>query len=296
MAAVDTTPAMTAPSKAGQSFWKTAWRRLLRHRPAMLGLIIILTFIAMAIAAPLIAPYDPAKVSMRAALQSPSAEHLLGTDKLGRDVFSRIVVGSRYSLHSAALAVLWAILIGGALGALAGAGGRVVDSIVMRITDVLMAFPSILLAIGIVSWLGKGDLQLTIAVGLALAPTFTRLLRASLLALQQADFVLALRAVGVPPRRILFLHMLPNALTPLIVQATLSLGTTIITVAGLGFLGLGPQDPRIPEWGGMMIEGAQLLQFPHLVLGPGLCLVAVVLGVNLFGDGLRAALDPKVKR
>lgn len=296
MAAVDTTPSVIALSRKGESFWKTARRRLLRHRAAMLGLAVILIFVVMAITAPWIAPYDPAKMSMRAALQSPSAAHLLGTDKLGRDVFSRIVYGSRYSLSSAALTVAWALLIGGAFGAIAGAGGRIVDSIVMRITDVLMAFPSILLAIGVVSWLGKGDFQLTIAVGLSLAPTFTRLLRASLLSLQAADFVTALRAAGIPKWRILFIHTLPNALTPMIVQATLALGTTIITVAGLGFLGLGPQDPRIPEWGGMMIEGAALLQFPHLVLGPGICIVAVVLGVNLFGDGLRDALDPKAKR
>ncbi|MBJ3777018.1 ABC transporter permease [Acuticoccus mangrovi] len=296
MSAADTTaaPATRAPSN---SYWRLVFRRLRRNRPAMAGLVCLVVVILAAVTAPIIAPYDPMKVSLADAYQSPNAAHLMGTDKLGRDILSRVLWGSRNSLKTGFFAVLWGLAIGGVLGSLALWGGRIVDAVVMRFTDVLLAFPGILLAIGVISWLGRGDVQMTLAVGLSLAPIFTRLLRASLLSLQESDFVLALRSVGVPRRQILFRHMLPNALTPLIVQATLQLGTTILTVAGLGFLGLGPEDPRIPEWGTMLIEGAQMIQtFPHLVLGPGACLVAIVVSVNLLGDGLRDALDPRVRR
>jgi peptide/nickel transport system permease protein len=226
----------------------------------------------------------------------PSADHWFGVDQLGRDEFSRIVYGARYSLVVGVVAVSVGLSIGLLLGALAGYVGGGVDSVVMRLMDIMLAIPGLLFAIGVVAVLGPGFWQVMVAVGVVTIPIFARLLRGSVLGQKENDFVLAARAVGVPRRTIVFSHILPNAISPVIVAATLAMATAIIDVAGLGFLGLGPQDPATPEWGTMLTEVDRYLQSaPHLAIAPGIAIVIAVLGFNLIGDGLREALDPKLR-
>lgn len=282
--------------RVSRGLWSDAFRRLLRNPPALLGIVLIAIFVAAAVLAPVVAPFDP--ISDRfTSYQPPSAEHLMGTDKLGRDEFSRILYGAQLSLQVGVISVLMALAMGGLVGALAGALGGRIDAVLMRVVDVLLAIPGILLAIGIVAWLGRGLPQIMLAVAVTNAPIFARLLRGSLLALREADYVVAARSIGASRMRILTRHMLPNALTPLIVQATLALATAIIDVAGLGFLGLGPPDPRTAEWGTMLTEASQLLRrAPWLIFFPGLAITISAIGFNLLGDGLRESLDPRLKR
>ncbi|HET8586812.1 MAG TPA: ABC transporter permease, partial [Candidatus Limnocylindria bacterium] len=259
--------------------------------------VLISIFVLAALLAPVIAPYDPIAGQLADRLQGPSLQHLMGTDLQGRDEFSRILYGAQISLQVSVVAVLMGLAMGGTIGALAGAFGGRVDGILMRFVDVLLAIPGILLAIGIVAWLGRGLPQIMLAVAATTTPLFARLLRGSLLALRDADFVVAARSLGASRWRILFRHMLPNALTPLIVAATLALATAIIDVAGLGFLGLGPPDPRTAEWGTMLTESTRFLRAaPYLLLFPGAVIVLTAVGFNLLGDGLRESLDPRLKR
>ena len=231
-----------------------------------------------------------------AAVPGPSAEHWFGIDQQGRDELSRIVYGARFSLLIGIVSTAVGLSIGLLLGATAGYVGGAVDSVIMRLMDIMLAIPGLLLAIGIVAALGPGLVQIMIAVGVTQIPIFARLLRGSILAQRENDFVLAARAVGVPRRRILSSHILPNAISPVIVQGTLALATAIIDVAALGFLGLGPQDPSTPEWGTMLTDTTRYLQTaPHLAIIPGMAIVLTVLGFNLIGDGLREALDPKLR-
>ena len=296
MTAGTTTVGQLVQPRVSRGLWSDAARRLLRNPPAIMGLILIAVFIGSAVFAPIIAPYDPIADRDRGYL-APSGEHLMGTDKLGRDQFSRILFGAQVSLQVGIVSVLMAIVMGGAVGALAGAFGGRVDSILMRVTDVFLAMPGILLAIGIVAWLGRGLPQIMLAVAATNAPIFARLLRGSLLALREADYVTAARSIGASRMRLLTRHMLPNAMTPLIVQATLALATAIIDVAGLGFLGLGPADPRTAEWGTMLTDSTQALRrAPWLILFPGLAISISAIGFNLLGDGLRESLDPRLKR
>ena len=286
-----------AAPRASRGLWRDAFRRLLRNGPALLGLVFILIFVIAAILAPLIAPYDPALGNLALSKHGPTAAHLFGTDLLGRDELSRVLYGARISLIVGVVAVVFGLLFGVTVGAIAGGLGGKVDTVLMRITDVLLAIPGILLAIGIVAWLGHGEIQIMLAVGISYAPIFARLLRGSLLALREADFVTAARAEGATPARILLRHLMPNALTPLIVAATLAMATAIIDVAGLGFLGLGPGDPRVAEWGEMLTDSARFLQnAPYLILFPGAAIVISAIGFNLLGDGLREAIDPRLKR
>jgi len=286
-----------AAPRASRGLWRDAFRRLLRNGPAVLGLVFILIFVVGAVLAPLIAPYDPAFGNLSLSKQGPTAAHLFGTDLLGRDELSRVLYGARISLIVGVVAVLFGLIFGVTVGAVAGGLGGKVDTVLMRITDVLLAIPGILLAIGIVAWLGHGQIQIMLAVGISYAPIFARLLRGSLLALREADFVTAARSEGATPARILLRHLMPNALTPLIVQATLAMATAIIDVAGLGFLGLGPGDPRVAEWGEMLTDSARFLQnAPYLILFPGAAIVISAIGFNLLGDGLREAIDPRLKR
>lgn len=295
--AVGITTARPAAVRASRGLWRDAARRLLRNGPALLGLVCIAVFVVGAVLAPVIAPYNPTAQNLAAGQQGPSLSHLMGTDLLGRDEFSRVLYGARISLTVGVIAVVFGLLFGVSVGALAGGAGGRVDGLLMRVTDVFLAVPGILLAIGIVAWLGQGELQVMLAVGIAYAPIFARLLRGSLLSLRDADFVVAARSVGASPVRLLLRHMLPNALTPLIVQTTLSLATAIIDVAGLGFLGLGPGDPRIAEWGEMLTDSARFLQSaPYLIFFPGAAIVISAIGFNLLGDGLREALDPRLRR
>ena len=285
----------------GVGLWGDAWSRLRRNPGAIAGFVLVGIFTLIAIFAPLIAPHDPAQQDILAVgagcCPGPSAHHWFGLDQLGRDEFSRILYGARYSLVIGLVAVSTGVSIGLLLGSMAGFVGGFVDSVIMRLMDILLAIPGLLLAIGLVAMLGQGLWQIMVAVGVANVPIFARLLRGSVLALREQDFVLAARASGVRPRSILFAHILPNAVSPLIVQGTLAMATAIIDVAGLGFLGLGPQNPGTPEWGTMLTQVDRYLQSaPFLAIAPGIAIVLSVLGFNLIGDGLREALDPKLKR
>ena len=297
MAAPAITLERQADRRASRGLWGDALRRLMRNRPALLGLVFIALFVLSAVLAPVIAPYGPLEGTLAQRLQSPSGAHIMGTDSQGRDEFSRVLYGSQVSLVAGIASVVMGVFIGGSIGALAGGVGGKVDSALMRFVDVMLAVPGILLAIGIVAWLGQGQVQIMLAVGVSYAPIFARLLRGSLLALRGADFATAARAEGATPARILLRHLMPNALTPLIVQATLAMATAIIDVAGLGFLGLGPGDPRVAEWGEMLTDSARFLQnAPYLIFFPGAAIVVSAIGFNLLGDGLREAIDPRLKR
>ena len=283
-----------------RGLWASAWNRLIHNSGAIAGFIIVGSFIVMAVFAPVIAPYDPREQNLalvaNGCCPGPSAAHWFGVDQLGRDELSRIIYGARISLVIGLVAVAAGLSVGLVLGGIAGYAGGVIDSVIMRCMDIMLAIPGLLLAIGIVAMLGPGLYQIMIAVGIVNVPIFARLLRGSVLAMKESDFVLAARAVGVPRRSILASHILPNSVSPLIVQGTLAMATAIIDVAGLGFLGLGPQDPGTPEWGTMLTEVDRYLQSaPHLAIIPGVAIVLLVLGFNLIGDGLREALDPKLR-
>jgi len=254
-----------------------------------------------AIFAPLIAPYGPLDQNLSLLKAGgippgPSLHHLLGVDLLGRDVFTRILYGARFSLLIGVVSVTIGLAVGLVLGSVAGYIGGVLESVIMRCMDIMLAIPGLLFAIGIVALLGPGLYQIMVAIGVVNIPIFARLLRGSVLAQKENDFVLAARAVGVKRRVILFSHILPNSISPVIVQGTLAMATAIIDVAGLGFLGLGPQDPSTPEWGTMLTDVNDYLQAaPFLAIIPGVAIVLSVLGFNLIGDGLREALDPKLR-
>jgi peptide/nickel transport system permease protein len=297
MTTTSTALQVTSAPRASRGLWRDALSRLLHNGPAMVGLFLIVLFVLAAVFAPIISHYSPTVGVLRDQYQAPNLNHLMGTDKLGRDEFTRVLYGARISLTVGVVAVIFGLIGGSIVGAIAGGAGGVLDGVLMRIVDALLAVPGILLAIGIVSWLGHGELQIMLAVGVSYSPLFARLLRGSLLALRESDYVIAARSMGASPARILLRHMLPNALTPLIVQATLFTATAIIDVAGLGFLGLGPGDPRIAEWGEMLTESSSFLQnYPFLIFGPGAVIVISAIGFNLLGDGLREALDPRLKR
>ena len=281
--------------------WSEAWYRLIRNPTAIGGAVLVLLFVIAAIFAPLIAPYGPLDQNLSLLKAGgippgPSLHHLLGVDLLGRDVFTRILYGARFSLLIGVVSVTIGLAVGLVLGSVAGYIGGVLESVIMRCMDVMLAIPGLLFAIGIVAVLGPGLYQIMIAVGVVNIPIFARLLRGSVLAQKENDFVLAARAVGVRRRVILFSHILPNSISPVIVQGTLAMATAIIDVAGLGFLGLGPQNPSTPEWGTMLTDVNDYLQAaPFLAIVPGVAIVLMVLGFNLIGDGLREALDPKLR-
>jgi peptide/nickel transport system permease protein len=280
--------------------WHDALRRLIRNPSAILGGFLVLVFVGAALFAPLLAHGNPKDQNLiliaGGCCPGPSHTHWLGVDQLGRDVYTRILYGARYSLLIGIVSVTIGLSIGIILGSIAGYLGGAVDSLIMRVMDVMLAIPGLLFAIGIVALLGPGLYQIMIAVGVVNIPIFARLLRGSILAQRENDFVLAARSVGVRRHTILFSHILPNAISPVIVQGTLAMATAIIDVAGLGFLGLGPQDPATPEWGTMLSDVNDYLQTaPWLAIVPGVAIVLSVLGFNLIGDGLREALDPKLR-
>jgi peptide/nickel transport system permease protein len=284
--------------EAPQGLWSDAWRRLRRNPAAIVGFSLVGFFVFLAIFAPLVAPYGPREVTgpLTDAFESPSLDHWAGLDQQARDELSRIMYGARYSLLIGIVSVFVGLSVGLVLGGIAGYFGSFADSVIMRAMDVMLSIPSLLLAIGIVAVLGPGFFQIMIAVGVVQIPIFARLLRGSVLAQKQNDFVLAARSVGVPRRTILASHILPNSVSPLIVQGTLAMATAIIEVAGIGFLGLGPPDPGTPEWGTMLSDVNRYFQSgPHLAIAPGVAIVLTVLGFNLIGDALREALDPKLR-
>lgn len=267
-----------------------------RSRNALVGLALTVFFVFIAIAAPVIAPNNPTDFDLAYMSASPSWEYPLGTDSLGRDVFSRLLHGARITLLITAGAVAIAVVVGSAMGLVAGFRGGWADNIIMRIVDVMLAMPTFLLAIAIIAALGPGTLNVIIAVGIGSIPDFARIARGSTISVKQEDYTLAARAMGARSLRIMNRHILPNVTAPLIVQTTLRLATAILTAAGLSFLGLGPQPPT-PEWGAMLSSGRQfMISSPQLVIVPGVAILLATIGFNLLGDGLRDALDPRMKR
>ncbi len=282
-----------------------ALRRLIHHRSAHVGMILLTILILVAIFAPLIAPYDPTVPLLNVNRRQPPCIHLLGCpadqpqhifgiDGNSRDLFSRVIYGSRLSLQIGLTTITFAIVIGGLLGAAAGYLGGWIDNIIMRIMDVLMAFPSLLLAIAIVAVLGPGLINALLAIGFVSIPIYARLVRASILSVKELDYVAASRALGASNFQLLFNRIMPNALTPLIVRGTLGIATAILDAAALSFLGLGAEPPK-PEWGLMLGEERNsIFNAPFLVFFPGLAIMFTVLAFNLLGDGLRDALDPRL--
>jgi len=288
-------PLQTAPG----GLWNEAFYRLVRNPGAIVGAVIVTAFVVVALFAPLLAPYSPTDVNLDLVADGccpgPSWDHPMGVDDLGRDELSRVIYGARYSLLIGIVSVTVGLTAGLLLGSVAGYFGRL-DNLIMRVVDIMLAIPGFLMAIGIAALMGPGLLSVMIAIGIVNIPIFTRLMRGSILGQKENDYVLAARAVGVPNRKVLANHILPNAISPVIVAGTLALATAIIDAAGLGFLGLGPQEPSTPEWGTMLTDAVRYLQTaPFLAFFPGLAIVIVVMGFNLIGDGLREALDPKLR-
>ena len=280
-----------------RSQMKEIWRRMRRNKLAMAGLAIVVVLILVAIFADQIADYDTQVIrqDVMNRYQGPSAEHWGGTDELGRDIFARLVHGARISLLVGVAAVCVALATGGVLGAIAGYFGGAIDNIIMRIMDVFLSIPILLLAIMIVSALGSSMINLMLAIGLASMPTFARVVRASVLSVKDQEFVEAARAIGAPNAHIIIRHIVPNSLSPIIVQATLRVATAILSTASLSFIGLGIKPPS-PEWGAMLSTGRDFLRdAPHLTAFPGIAIMFAVFAMNLMGDGLRDALDPKLK-
>lgn len=279
-----------------QSLILESMKQFFQHKLAVIGSVIVFLFLILAIFAPLIAPYGINEQSLGERFSAPSAAHWFGTDDFGRDIFSRVVHGARISLWVGFFSVLGSVLLGTLLGLIAGYGGRVLDAVTSRLFDILLAFPSILLAIAIVSILGPSLQNALIAIAIINVPTFGRLVRSKVLSIKQEEYVLAAKAVGMSHRRIVLRHILPNSMVPVIVQATLAIGTAIIEAAALGFLGLGAQAPS-PEWGKMLADARPyLVQAPWTLFFPGIAIMLTVLGFNLMGDGLRDTLDPKMKK
>jgi peptide/nickel transport system permease protein len=275
---------------------RRAWRRLVRRRGAMVGLAVIILVILVAIFAPLVAPYDPIVQSWSAVRKPPSAAYWLGTDEVGRDLFSRIVYGARASLSAGVISVGIAIAVGVPLGLIAGYAGGLVDGLISRVTDAMLACPFLILAIALAAFLGPSLGNAMIAIGVTATPIFIRLTRGQVLSVKAEDYVEAARAVGNPHWRIAFRHILPNVLPQLLVQATLTIATAIIAEASLSFLGLGQQPPA-PSWGSMLNSAQRfLVNAPWMAVWPGLAIFLTVLSFNLLGDGLRDALDPRSSR
>jgi len=271
-------------------------RHLRRNRMAMAGVAILFLFLLGAIFAPLLTSFDPTKPNFANAFQQPSATHIFGTDELGRDVFARILYGSQISLLIGLISVSFGLILGVPVGALSGYYGGKLDLIVQRLIDIMIAFPGILLAIVIVTMLGTGVENVMIATGIASIPTYTRLVRGSVLAVKELRFVAAAKVLGISDLKIITRHILPNCMGPIVVQSTFQVATAILWAAGLGFLGLGAQPPD-PEWGAMLSKGREFIRTAHhLTTFPGLAILLMVLGFNLLGDGLRDALDPKSRK
>ncbi|MGQ9554034.1 MAG: ABC transporter permease [Anaerolineae bacterium] len=270
--------------------------RHLRRNPVAIGGMVILGFLLLlALLAPLIAPYKPTAQILAERNAPPSSAHIMGLDALGRDVLSRVIYGARVSLFIGFFTVGAAVIIGTLVGAFAGYLGGWLDNLLMRLMDIMLAFPGLLLAIAVVAILGPGLINALYAIAFVSIPVYARIVRASILSIKELDYVLASRAIGVPPARVLFYTILPNALTPLIVQATLGIASAILEAAALSFIGLGAQPPT-PEWGLMLAQHRNLVfTAPHTVFFPGLAIMLTVLGFNLLGDGLRDALDPRLR-
>ncbi|MDO4554596.1 MAG: ABC transporter permease [Lachnospiraceae bacterium] len=275
---------------------KEMWSRLSQNKLAVFGLIVIVLLVIVAIFAPIIAPYGYDEQNLQNAFQSPGNGFLFGTDEFGRDIFSRVVYGTRISLLIGFVAVAIAVVVGVLLGAISGYYGDKVDNVIMRLMDIVLSIPQILLAIAIVAALGNGLFNLMIAVGISSIPQYARIIRASVLSIKDQEFIEAAKAAGSSDFRIIFKHIIPNCLAPIIVQATLGVALAILTAAGLSFIGLGISPPT-PEWGSMLSSGRSYIRdYSYMTLFPGLAIVLTIFALNVLGDGLRDALDPKLKK
>lgn len=282
-------------NKKGRSLWHDAWKRLKRNKAAMVGLFMVIIFIIVAIIAPLLAPYPPDEIDLFNVLKPPSAEHWLGTDFYGRDLLSRIIYGSRISLSVGILVQVISLTIGTIFGSLAGYYGGKVDMIIMRLVDIVMSFPSLLLTIAIMVALGPSLYNVFLALGLVSWTGTARIIRSEFMRHRELDYVKAARSIGNNDLKIIFIHILPNCMAPLIITFTMGIATAIMSEASLSFLGLGAQEPT-PSWGSIINNGLQYLRTaPWYSLFPGLAIAYTVLSFNLLGDGLRDALDPRMK-
>ena len=294
---------MSAPKLASQKYKKEnrtaeVWHRLKKNKGAMVGLVIILIFVLIAATATLWIDYDTDVIQQnsKVKLQAPNSEHIMGTDEYGRDIFSRLMYGTRYSLSIGVVSVFIALVIGVTLGAIAGYYGGIVENLIMRAADIFHSIPTILMGIVIVAALGPNVFNLMLAVGLTSVPSFVRITRAAILTVRNQEFVESARAIGISEPKIIFQHILPNCLSPIIVQTTLRIANSIVSAASLSFLGLGVPAPA-PEWGSMLSAGREFIRSSsYMTLFPGLAIMLVVLGFNMVGDGLRDALDPKLKK
>lgn len=275
--------------------WLEGWRKLKKQRVAMIGLAVVLFFILIGALAPLITTQPVDGFNPEKTLIPPGADHWFGTDDQGRDIFTRIIFGARISLWIGFFSVIGSVIAGCLLGLVAGFYGKWADTIISRFFDIMLAFPSILLAIAIVAILGPSLFNALIAIAIVNIPTYGRLIRSRVLSVKEEEYIMSARAIGMSNGRILFRHILPNSVTPIIVQGTLGIATAILEAAALGFLGLGAQ-PGEPEWGKMLADSRQFLTMaPWTLLFPGFAIMLTVIGFNMFGDGLRDALDPKMK-
>jgi peptide/nickel transport system permease protein len=273
------------------------WLRFLKNKTAVIGLVILGIIVAVAIAAPWITSYENVVIKMNIAdrLQHPSMAHLFGTDELGRDILARIVYGARVSLLIGISAIAVSLMVGLVLGGAAGYYGGKIDALIMRAMDVFLSLPDVLLALAIIAAFGNTKVNLTVAIGLAFSPKFSRVVRSAVMGVRDNEYIEAARSIGALDTRIIARHVLPNCIGPIIVQVTLYVANAILTIAALSFIGLGIQPPT-PEWGNMLASGRTYMRdFPHIVMAPGLAIFFTILALNLLGDGLRDTLDPRLK-
>lgn len=285
----------TKNKRRKKSQFKEIMARLAKNKLAMAGLVIILLLITLAVFASFVAPYDFQTQDLKATYAAPSKEHLLGTDKLGRDILSRLIYGTRQSLKIGMLSVAIASVLGTIVGSIAGFYGGKTDNLLMRILDIYQSIPGLLLAIALAAALGPGINNAIIAIGISTIPAYARIIRASIMTVREKEFIEAAIAINANDFRIITKHVLPNAISPLIVEITMNIGNSILAAATLSFIGLGAQPPS-PEWGAMLVEGRNYMRdYGYLVIYPGICIMSSVLSFNLLGDGLRDALDPRLK-
>jgi peptide/nickel transport system permease protein len=288
-----TLEALPVEEPIGEAPWRRALRQLVKRRAAMIGLAVVVFFILLAAAAPLVSPYDPLATNWATVRKAPTAAHPFGTDEIGRDVLARIIWGSRASLLAGLVSVMLALAVGVPIGLVSGYAGGALDATVMRIIDAMLAIPFLILAIALAAFLGPSLSNAMIAIGITQMPIFARLTRAQVLSVKHEDYIEAAHAIGNPQHRIVLRHILPNIVPPLLVQATLATAAAIIAEASLSFLGLGQQPPN-PSWGSMLNTAKNFMaQAPWMAIWPGLAIFSLVLSLNLFGDGLRDALDPR---
>jgi ABC-type dipeptide/oligopeptide/nickel transport system permease subunit len=293
-------PAGATSGEAGTSLGRDAWTRLRSNPMAIIGALLILLFVGVAVFAPWLAPYSPTETAGQVTpttIPGPSREHWLGLDNLGRDELSRVIYGARQSLLIGVVSLTMGMAVGILLGVVAGGLGGWVDAVIMRITDMMLSVPGLLFAIGVAALLGQSLKSVMIAIAVVNVPIFARMLRGSMLAERQKDYAVAMRSLGIKKWAIILRHVLPNSISPVIVQGTLTLATAIIDAAGLAFLGLSGQNPEVPEWGRMLTDTQRFLaSAPHLAYFPGLAIVISALGFTLLGEAMREAIDPKYRR